>query len=245
MTKKPILFIDDGGVLSDNARRAEQWPRLVGEFMSMRVGGDAVTWAASNQESHLTAFAKVEHLIGDFGTWQLAYARAWFSEMGAKVGVDPASDNETLLALYRDAHRYITPRVNAPIPGAADAVRALHAAGYTLYTASGETSTELDGYTTALGIRDCFVQLFGSDLVDTFKNRREYHERVFEVSGVDPANAIVFDNDDGPLEWAASLGATAVRIGEGGYPTLAAASAALLDGELEQESNNGGGILPA
>jgi phosphoglycolate phosphatase-like HAD superfamily hydrolase len=233
MTNKPVLFIDDGGVLSDNARRAEQWPRLVGEFMSMRIGGDAAAWAASNRESHLTACAMAEHLTGDFATWQLAYARAWFSEMGASVGIDPASDDETLLALYQDAHRYITPRVDAAIPGAPDAVRALHAAGYTLHTASGETSTELHGYTTALGIRDCFVQLFGPDLVDTFKNRREYHQRVFEVAGVDPANAIVFDNDHGPLEWIASLGAKAVRIGNGGYPTLAAATSALLNGELE------------
>lgn len=91
----------------------------------------------------------------------------------------------------------------------------------------------MHGPTTALGIRDCFVQFFGSDLVDTFKNSRRYHERMFEVSGVAPANAIVFDNDDGPLTWAESLGAKAVRIGEGGFPTMAAAAAALLDGGLE------------
>lgn len=170
MTTSATLFIDDGGVLSDNARRAEQWPALVGEFMSMRVGGDAEAWAASNRESHLTAVAKVEHLTGDFATWQLAYARAWLTEMGSAVGIAPPARDEAVLTLYQDAHRYITPRVDAAIPGAADAVRALHAAGYTLYTASGETSTELHGYTTALGIRDCFVQLFGPDLVHTFKN---------------------------------------------------------------------------
>lgn len=139
MSGKPILFIDDGGVLSDNARRAEQWPALVGEFMSARLGGDARAWANTNRESHRRAFASVEHLTVDFATWQLAYARAWLTDMGSAVGIAPPADDEAVLALYQDAHRYITPSVDAAIPGAADAVRALHAAGYTLYTASGET----------------------------------------------------------------------------------------------------------
>ena len=34
------IFLDDGGVLNDNARRGPQWQRLVGEFFAPRLGGE-------------------------------------------------------------------------------------------------------------------------------------------------------------------------------------------------------------
>ena len=45
-----IVFLDDGGVISDNRVRAEEWPRHVGEFLGPRLGGDADVWAAANRE---------------------------------------------------------------------------------------------------------------------------------------------------------------------------------------------------
>lgn len=36
---QPVLSLDDGGVMNDNARRAPQWRRLVGDFLIPRPGG--------------------------------------------------------------------------------------------------------------------------------------------------------------------------------------------------------------
>ncbi len=38
------LFIDDGGVLNDNERRGAEWRRLIGEYLSPRLGGEPPAW---------------------------------------------------------------------------------------------------------------------------------------------------------------------------------------------------------
>ena len=66
---------------------------------------------------------------------------------------------------FRDAATtYITQRVNAAFPGAPKAVRALHAAGYVLHTASVGSSRDLPGYLPAAGVRDGFRPRYGADL---------------------------------------------------------------------------------
>ena len=42
------IFIDDGGVLNDNALRGQQWPGLVAEFFAPRLGGWPKAWAEAN-----------------------------------------------------------------------------------------------------------------------------------------------------------------------------------------------------
>lgn len=43
MTIKAI-FIDDGGVMNDNAVRGPQWQRLIGEYLAPRLGGSGAAW---------------------------------------------------------------------------------------------------------------------------------------------------------------------------------------------------------
>ncbi len=43
MPEITALFIDDGGVLNDNALRGPQWQRLVAEFFVPALGGDRAT----------------------------------------------------------------------------------------------------------------------------------------------------------------------------------------------------------
>ncbi len=38
MAAKPVILLDDGGVMNDNRLRGEQWQRLVGEFFAPRLG---------------------------------------------------------------------------------------------------------------------------------------------------------------------------------------------------------------
>jgi phosphoglycolate phosphatase-like HAD superfamily hydrolase len=43
------IFLDDGGVMNDNAVRGSQWQRLVAEFFAPRLGGDPAAWAEANK----------------------------------------------------------------------------------------------------------------------------------------------------------------------------------------------------
>jgi FMN phosphatase YigB (HAD superfamily) len=84
--------------------------------------------------------------------------------------------------------------------------------GYALHTASGETSVELDGYLRGMGVRECFGGLYGTDIVDIPKAGPEYYRRVFEHAGVEPANALVFDDRPEACAWAEATGARTVLV---------------------------------
>jgi hypothetical protein len=89
------IFLDDGGVLSDNERRSGEWRRLVGEFLAPRLGGSAQAWGEAN-------FAVFERQWRRFERWlqdQLAGGAygdffgspdeldRWLGEMCDHVGV--------------------------------------------------------------------------------------------------------------------------------------------------------------
>ncbi|HEX5417245.1 MAG TPA: HAD-IA family hydrolase [Chloroflexota bacterium] len=215
---QPIVFLDDGGVMSDNERRGEQWRRLVAEFFAPRLGGDPAAWQRANR------------VVFD-GMWAEFLARAerapdydpvadraremevWLRGMAAEVGVAAPENSPDCIALSEDAHAFITSRVNAAFPGVPETVRALHSAGFTIYTASGEHSRDLDGYMSALAIRDCFVTLYGPDLVGVPKENPRYYERVFAHAGVAPSEALVVDDSPTRLDSAAATGARTVLCG--------------------------------
>ena len=50
------LFIDDGGVLNDNSRRAPEFQRLVAQFFPPRLGGEPAAWAEGNRETFQQVF---------------------------------------------------------------------------------------------------------------------------------------------------------------------------------------------
>jgi len=61
-----------------------------------------------------------------------------------------------------------------------------------------------------MGVRGCFVDLCGADLVDTAKASQRFYERVFGHAGVAPDDALVVDDSERALDWAADLGAQTV-----------------------------------
>jgi HAD superfamily hydrolase (TIGR01509 family) len=214
-----VVFIDDGGVMSDNQRRAPQWRRLVAEFFPPLLGGAPDAWAQANlvvAEQLLNPVAWAARIRGakSFVAVDEAYQIDWLRGMCALVGV-PTPPAGECVALARQAIAFILPRVDAAMPGAADAVRALHAAGYTLHTASGESSFDLAGYLGGMGIRDLFGRLYGPDLIDTFKGEPAYYERIFADAAVSPGRALVVDDSPLTLRWAAGLGARTVLVGGG------------------------------
>lgn len=214
---RPVLFLDDGGVMNDNLLRGEQWPPLVAEFFAPRLGGAPEVWAEANR-SVITrilepaAWQARLQSASDYLSFEHQYELDWISGMCQLVNV-PIPDDEQCYQLAVEATVAIIPRVRSAFPGAAAAIRALHERGYMLYTSSGSHSREVAGYLEVMGVRDCFQRLYGPDLIDTFKAGPAFYERIFADTGVDPASALVVDDLPHALAWARQAGARTVLVG--------------------------------
>lgn len=212
-----VVFLDDGGVLTDPRRRGAQWEHLVGAFFAPRLGGSAPAWAAVNRAVWATLGAPAAwqaRLSGaaDYRSFERAYLLDWLGAMCAGLGL-PHPPEQHSLELARQAEAWITQRVDAALPGAVETVRLLQARGYTLHTASGESSTQLASYLAGMGIRACFGRLYGPDLIDTFKSSSAYYARLLADTGVAAADAVVVDDSPTALAWVAEVGARPIRVG--------------------------------
>ncbi len=210
-----VLFIDDGGVMNDNALREPQWRQLVGAFFSPRLGGDPSAWAEANRRTLQRQFAEflpVLPAVPDYAAWRRDFDLFWIRHMCQLVGVACPADEAACLMLIDESNTWIIPRVRSAMPGAVDAIRRLHAQGYTLHTASGENCIELHGYLVGMEVLDLFARPFGPDLVNTPKTSARYYERIFADAGVSPTDAALIDDNPGVLHWAAQTGATTVLI---------------------------------
>ena len=225
------IFLDDGGVMSDNAIRGREWQRLVAEFLAPRLGGEHARWAQANDvvwTQHWDGYLAATRSAGEdeFDTaafWAESRPR-WMREMCEHVGVAaPALDE--CAALARETEAYVKPRVRAAYQGAAEAIRALTSANYALYTASGHDSTDLEDILTGMGVRSCFgAGLYGPDLIGTAKTGRRFHERILAHAGVDPRDALVVDDWPDAVRWATAAGATAVLVARDGADAHGAAA---------------------
>jgi HAD superfamily hydrolase (TIGR01509 family) len=216
MAAKPIILVDDGGVMSDNRLRGSQWQRLVGEFFMPRLGGDAAAWSEANRvyTAHLfepTNWRARVQATPNYPDFERVYWLDWLGGMCQFVGVKTPPEEESI-ELARQAEAYITPRVRAAVPGAVEAILKLHTQGYELHTASGESSIHLQNYLQGMGVRESFGHLYGSDLVGMLKEWPAYYERLFTDSGIAPGDALVIDDSPRNLAWARDLGAMTVLV---------------------------------
>lgn len=214
-----VLFLDDGGVMNDNRRRGPQWQRHVADFLAPRLGGTKRAWRQANaivaerqfRDMPLPELGADEHA---FWAFHNGYLETWLVGMCEEVGLASPDSQSGRVDLAREANDYVTRRTHAAFRGAIPAIRTLRRQGYTLHTASGEFSIDLEGYLTAMGVRDCFGKLYGCDLLGVAKAGPGYYERLFRDVGVDPTQALVVDDNERALGWAATVGVQTVLCGE-------------------------------
>ncbi len=218
LPNRPVIFLDDGGVMNDNNVRQPQWQRMVSEFFAPILGGTPQAWADANHVVITTTLAPGAwearmRAAPDYATFDYKYQLDWLYSMCELVGVSPPPEEDSVM-LARRATASIIPRVRSAFPGAVEAIRLLHSRGYTLHTASGSPSIDLEGYLGAMGVRDCFGRLYGPDLIETFKNGPEFYERLLADAGVAPSDALVLDDSPKVVRWAEQAGARAVLVGD-------------------------------
>lgn len=199
-----IVFLDDDGVMNDSIQRTLQWRQHASDFFTSVLGGQPTTWRIANHvvtERLLATHTNIDHV----------YIVSWIQGMCEMVGIATPAE-EQCLNLAHSAFVYITQHLDASFPGAIDAIRALHAQGYTLHTASAESSRDLAGHLKSMGVQDCFGRLYGPDLIDTSKESASYYERIFADLGIAPSHALIVDDNPHAISWAAEVGAKTVLV---------------------------------
>ncbi len=58
------IFLDDGGLISDNDARGPQWRRFLGEFFPPILGGTPEQWAAANVQVMDSYFEMHNQAVG-------------------------------------------------------------------------------------------------------------------------------------------------------------------------------------
>ena len=228
--KPAMIFLDDGGVLNDNERRAAEWRRLVGEYLAPRLGGEPAVWGQANSvvfdaqwqrfEAWSEAHARDDHYV-DFFTSRDERIR-WLADMCQQVDLRVPRTDECY-ALSVATEQYVIPRIHAVFPDAVEAIRKLHAGDHALATASGGLSNDLSRYLEGMGVRECFAgRLYGPDLVQTQKASPLYYERILADTGIDPSEALFVDDNVRAVAWAAEAGARTVHMCRQGEPAPAA-----------------------
>ena len=203
-----VVFIDDGGVLNDNERRAPEWRRLLGEYLPPRLGGTPQAWAEANRPVIARAWTRYLERIRSgsmrgIEAWSRADRAQWLVEMCDLVGVATPPDPETF-ALATGA--WVSERVRADIPGAIQVVHRLADRGLTLHTASGGLSWELAPYLRGMGVLERFDRLYGPDLVDTTKSGPQFYQALLADSLTDPSTAAVVEDSPDARGWAERCG---------------------------------------
>lgn len=210
MSPIEVLFVDKGGVLLDNTMLGAQWRRLVGEFLSPRLGGRREAWGAANVpafEREWARFLAAASAGGppDIRGFFAKDRRQWFLDMCDGVGVaHPPDDVAEVIAA--DTVRYVRAHLDIPVPRVLDALRALRGRGIVLHIASADAHDELVEFLERIGARELFDRVYGSDLVNTWKFGPAYYRAVLADSGVDPERAAVVDDSPEALGWARECG---------------------------------------
>jgi FMN phosphatase YigB (HAD superfamily) len=245
--KRPVLFLDDGGVLNDNAVRAPQWQRLVGEFFAPRLGGDPAAWAEANRavmDEHMASggWEALMRASSDQADYDRRYYAMWLPGMCKWVGV-PAPREAECMEIALAAENYIIPRVRSAIPGAAEAVRTLWNSGYPLHMGSAGASRLLAMYLDVMDLRECFGRLYGPDLISAFKIGPEYYARILTAENLAPGEALFLDDSPKALGWAAQVGARTLLVGTAEAANVdRIGSLVELPGWLQREGNGAAGL---
>ncbi len=209
------LFFDDGGVMNDNQIRGIHFQKMIGDFFVPIYGGERHQWAEANfsfVQEIVREYIEIieEERIIDYQTYHNDFITRWIEDMFEYVGVKLPNKNE-YKRIYMEAMESITPNVRASFPGVIDSIKKLKKLGFRLYTASGEASWELKGYLRGMGVKDCFEEFYGPDLINTHKINETFYQKIFDRAYVESKKAIVIEDNPKFIEYAQSLGANVIQ----------------------------------
>jgi HAD superfamily hydrolase (TIGR01509 family) len=197
------IFFDMWGVLIDGTDLPRRWQEHVGEFLAPRLGGDIAAWGPANEYAAARMFARYRDPMGTPRETHPRLRRLWLREMCERVGVAPPKNAG---ALAEETIAWVTSQISVPTAGAIETVRALKSRGHRLFTSAGAHSVDTDGYLRAMGIRELFDEVYGSDVIDRWKTNAGFYRKTLERSGVPGEDALTVDDQEKCLDWAKRAG---------------------------------------
>jgi HAD superfamily hydrolase (TIGR01509 family) len=213
---RPVIFLDNDGVLTDADAHHAAYCRRYGELMAPRFGGTADAWGKANSVAFHRMMDWYEANAPRFedATFFEALYRVELGAAFEHLG-KPPPDWETEGRLLMGRLLYECPlHACALLPGAREAVEALAQAGYGLCMASNAHSLHCEGVLSGCGLRNHFICAFGPDLVNCPTKSVEFYRRICTHVGIPPEQAVLVDDNAAPLAAAAGIGMTTILIGQ-------------------------------
>ncbi|HEV8669445.1 MAG TPA: HAD family hydrolase [Candidatus Limnocylindria bacterium] len=217
MAKISTLFVDKGGVLVNNDELGAQYQRLIAEYLPTVLGGggarswgDANVWAFDRQWARWEAATRVTS-GGNIREWFEADAANWLYDMCEMVRL-PRPPVHDAKRIANDTLRYVRERVGIKVPAIIGRLRELRERGLILHVASGDAHEDLTEYLRAIDARDLFDRVYGSDLLKVWKSSAAYYRAILAETGIDPATALVVDDSERAIGWAAECGLRGVLV---------------------------------
>src|SRR5262249_3258666 len=96
---RPIILLDDGGVITDPDRRTAAWQRLARGVLASLLGGSAQTWGEGHREGTTRLFALNQgRKLAALGylSFYRTYKVEWIAEIHRLMGL-PAPSEAALL----------------------------------------------------------------------------------------------------------------------------------------------------
>src|SRR5689334_23338165 len=212
MPDECFVFLDFDDTLSDPFKFHTQYVREIGAILAPQFGGDPDRWAKAaidmleELEKEYQARFEGNPLNGYCGwleTVRERSARQMFERLGLPVPADATR-------IARETQFNALLQCNAAFPGAAEAMAGLFESGCRIQIASGQESEYLMAALMGAGLESYTESKFGPDLVDCAKEGPEYYQRIFDATGVNPAEAVVVDDSPPAIGWAMSTGARVI-----------------------------------
>ena len=210
------IFLDDGGVMNDNERRAPQWRKLVALYFSSRYGGLIKDWENASKQVFTKVFDRYERTVRE--TPMIDYINfcrheqiEWLTDMFTFLQITPPHyDQRPKIA--QEASEWITSRVRSAYPGVVETIKFLKNRKIKIYTSSAEVSWELRGYLRGMGVLDCFHKLYGPDIINRMKASPSFYQKILEDLQITASEALTVDDSSHFLSMASDIGITTIHV---------------------------------
>lgn len=218
---RSVLLLDFDGVINDPKAMLRQYGSVVAQAMSKKFGGEPAKWLEAHNivmKAMVTWSSDIaDEVRGEYHLYYREENRRWIVAMFRYLKLEPPDEMES--QKLADRLRYIVPmQIQTPLPGGVEAVRHLHHSRHRLVLSSAGCFAHCKGALKGLGLLDKFDGIYGTDLLNTFKDGPGYFDRLLDAEDLEPQECIVVDDKPKVLAWARDLRMRTVHVADERHP---------------------------
>ncbi|MGC8668612.1 MAG: HAD family hydrolase [Chthonomonadales bacterium] len=209
------LFLDFDDTLTPMREHRARYVRTLAGLLKERYGGLSEEWECAVRSA---MEASIQRYNERFQGCVAEGFRQWLSEEQQRQ----AQEVIRLACPGRPMHQSILQEGTAlqhqalracsvSYPGASKSLSLLADKGIPIHMASAWDAAYLTAALEGMGLAQYVSYRFGPDLVDYAKEGPEFYRRVFRRCGIRPEDALVLDDQQACLQWAAEVGARPIQ----------------------------------